>query len=249
MVLTSAPHGFLKCAVRLPEPLPSGPFVLLAQDLVVDVLEEFELDGFAEAFGRLQSVEDDAASPAGEVLIKETDGAAVNPGQVALPLVPLVGFEVVARYARPRGRWDGNNRRSPGRIPGSSNSVWWSAGSRSSPSRTGVARNGVILRARLVVAEIPRLPSPFKPAWAQPTPSCVLRHQSHRPTVNVAGSRPPPSSRSSSSISKACRAIDIRLSQKQPAQSRGDQHTRRINSGPARRIAAKPIALLSSSYL
>ena len=68
---------------------------------MVDVLEELELDRFAEPIGRLQSVEDDPPAAAGEMLVEVADGASEDPCQVALPFVPLVGLEVAARDPTP----------------------------------------------------------------------------------------------------------------------------------------------------
>ena len=62
---------------------------------MVDVLEELELDRVAEPLGRLQPVEDDAAAPAGEVLVEEPHGAAEDPRQVR---------SSTRATARPRGR-------------------------------------------------------------------------------------------------------------------------------------------------
>ena len=97
LIVAVAQHLFLVGPILLPKPLAGGPFVLLAQDVVVDVLEELELDRVAESLGRLQSVEDDPTAPAGEMLIEEAGGAAEDPRQVALPFVPLLGLEIAAR--------------------------------------------------------------------------------------------------------------------------------------------------------
>ena len=68
---------------------------------MVDVLEEVELDRVAEPLGRLQSVEDDAAATASEVLIEETHRAAEDPRQVRFPLMPLLVLDVPARDSTP----------------------------------------------------------------------------------------------------------------------------------------------------
>ena len=101
VVVAMGEHLGLEGPVFLPQPLARGPFVLLAQDVVVDVLEEVELDRVAEPLGRLQAVEDDAAATAGEVLIEETHGAAEDPRQVRFPLVPLLVLDVPARDSTP----------------------------------------------------------------------------------------------------------------------------------------------------
>ena len=64
---------------------------------MVDVLEELELDRFAEPIGRLQAVEDDPPAAAGEMLVEEADRTSEDPRQVALPFVPLLGLEIAAR--------------------------------------------------------------------------------------------------------------------------------------------------------
>ena len=80
---------------------------------MVDVLEELELDRFAEPLGRLEPVEDDAPGAPREVLIEEAGRAAEDSREVGLPFVPLVGLEV--RRGSPGGRRDRSdesNRRS-----------------------------------------------------------------------------------------------------------------------------------------
>ena len=82
---------------------------------MVNVLEELELDRVAEPLGRLEAVEDDAPASADEVLVEEPDGAAEDPRQVRLPLVPLLGLDVAARDASPAAaRSGGSSRRSAG---------------------------------------------------------------------------------------------------------------------------------------
>ena len=94
VIVAMAQHRPRVGAVPLAKPLPRGPFVVLAQDLVVDVFEELELDRLAEPLGRLEAVEDDPAGTACEVLIEKPGRAAEDPRQVGLPFVPLVGLEV-----------------------------------------------------------------------------------------------------------------------------------------------------------
>src|SRR5207248_2751264 len=76
VIVAVAQHRILARAVFFTQPLPGGPFVLLAQDVVIDILKEFELDGFAEPLGRLEPVEDDPAAPAREMLVEEAHRAA-----------------------------------------------------------------------------------------------------------------------------------------------------------------------------
>ena len=86
-------------AVLLAEELAGGPLVLLAEDLVVEVLEELELDRVGEPLGRLDPVDDDPARAPDEVLVEEGDRAAEDAGEVGLPGVPVVGLEVAAGHA------------------------------------------------------------------------------------------------------------------------------------------------------
>ena len=81
-------------AELLAEPLAGGPVAVLAQDVVVDVLEELELDRVAEPLGRLEAVEDHAPDSPGEVLVEEADRAPEDPRQLRLPFVPGFGIEV-----------------------------------------------------------------------------------------------------------------------------------------------------------
>ena len=81
---------------RLAEELAGGPLVLLAEDVVVEVLEELELDRLGEPLGRLDPVDDDPPRAADEVRVEERDRVAEDPGQVGLPGVPVVGLEVAA---------------------------------------------------------------------------------------------------------------------------------------------------------
>ena len=89
-------------AVVLAEELAGGPLVLLAEDVVVEVLEELELDRLGEPLGRLDAVDHDPARAADEVLVEEADREPEDPGQVGLPGVPVVGLEVAAGHAAAR---------------------------------------------------------------------------------------------------------------------------------------------------
>ena len=142
---------------------------------MVDVLEELELDRFAEPLGRLESVEDDAAAAAGEMLVEETDGAAEDPRQVALPFVPLLVLEVPARDATPAAidRVEVIADR-PGEIPGvvevgrASSADTHSGPSRKAATRTrrdsGNRRDWSGRRGSLASL---RRPAPLRPAQAE----------------------------------------------------------------------------------
>ena len=53
--------------IELAEDLPGGPLVLLAQDLMIEVLEELKLDRVAETLGWLEAVNHDPARAAHEL--------------------------------------------------------------------------------------------------------------------------------------------------------------------------------------
>jgi hypothetical protein len=60
-------------AKMLAEQLSGYPLILLPQDVVVEVLEELELDRFAEAFGGLDPVDDDPPCTPEEVFVEEVN--------------------------------------------------------------------------------------------------------------------------------------------------------------------------------
>ena len=91
-------------AELLAEDLAGGPVVFLAKDLLVEVLEELELDRLGKALGRLDPVDDDPLHPPDELGVEVARRRAEDAGQVRLPGVPLVGFEVAPCYPAARLR-------------------------------------------------------------------------------------------------------------------------------------------------
>jgi hypothetical protein len=99
MIVTMSEDRLGVGTISFPEPLARGPLVVFSEDVMIDVLEELELDGFAESIGRLDSIEDDPTRRAREMLVEKTNRAAEDPGQVGLPFVPLFGLEVAPGHA------------------------------------------------------------------------------------------------------------------------------------------------------
>ncbi len=114
----------------------AAQLVVLSDDVMIDVLEELELDGFAESIGRLDPVEDDATGASREMLVEKAGGAAEDPGQVGLPFVPLVRLEVPSGHAAARAI-DGMEVIADrlGEIPSRSKSGVASGDTRQIPSR------------------------------------------------------------------------------------------------------------------
>src|SRR5262249_8528941 len=96
MVVAMGQDARLAGAIALAEELSGGPLVLLAEDLVIEVLEELELDRLAEPLRRLDPVDDHPATAADEVRVEKSSRDSEDAGQVGLPGVPVVGVEVAA---------------------------------------------------------------------------------------------------------------------------------------------------------
>ena len=85
-------------AVVLAKKVPGDPFRVLAQDLVVDVLEHLDLDRIARPVHRLDAVDHRAPGPADEVAVEKRDRRAELSGDLGLPIAPGVGVEALPRH-------------------------------------------------------------------------------------------------------------------------------------------------------
>ena len=79
-----------------------GPGVFLAEDVLVEVLEELELDRLREPLGRFDAVDDDSTRTPDEPGIEEFDRLPEDPRQVGFPGVPVVRLQVAPGHAPPR---------------------------------------------------------------------------------------------------------------------------------------------------
>ena len=86
-------------AVVLAEQIARDPFGVLAEDLMIDVFEQLDLDRVAGPVDRLDPVDDRAADAADEIAVEEGDRSSQSPRQFCLPVLPAV--KLVARERRP----------------------------------------------------------------------------------------------------------------------------------------------------
>src|SRR4029453_7828394 len=76
----------------------ADPLGVLAQDLVIDVFEQVELDRFARPVRRLNAVDHYPPHAADEIAI-EKGNCRPQPGvQLSLPIPPIVPVEIAARH-------------------------------------------------------------------------------------------------------------------------------------------------------
>ena len=80
----------------LAEQVPRDPLGVLAQDLVVDVLEQLDLHRIAGPIDRLDAIDHRPSHAADEVAVEEGDRGVQPPGQLRLPIVPGVEIHVAA---------------------------------------------------------------------------------------------------------------------------------------------------------
>src|SRR3954471_5606820 len=96
VVVAMSQHAGALGAIMLAQELAGRPLVLLAEDVVVEVLEELELDRFAEPFGGLDPVDHDPSRAADEMFIEKINRLTEDSRQICLPGMPVVGIEVAA---------------------------------------------------------------------------------------------------------------------------------------------------------
>ncbi len=77
--------------------IASHPVRFLAQDLMVQVIDDMKLKRVARALDGLDAVNDAASRAVDEVSVEKGDGSIELSGQFGLPLVPFLLLEVIAR--------------------------------------------------------------------------------------------------------------------------------------------------------
>src|SRR5262245_50156287 len=86
-------------AIGFAKQIAGNPLWVLAQDLVIDVFEQIELNRLAGPIGWLNAVDDHATHAADEVAVEECDRGSQTRVQLGLPVTPIIPIEIPSRDA------------------------------------------------------------------------------------------------------------------------------------------------------
>ena len=86
-------------AIGFAKQVAGDPFGVFAQDLVIDVFEQVELNRFAGPIGRLDAVDHDPPHAADEIAVEKGDRGPQPGVQLGLPVAPVVPVQIAPRHA------------------------------------------------------------------------------------------------------------------------------------------------------